>query len=67
MTKALPRYNECPTLPLLSIDRKGADRTNRITVAAYYKAQSRDFDPGHAVDDWLEAEREVPTFNRASH
>jgi len=35
------------------------DKLLRIAVAAYYKAESRGFDPGHELQDWLEAEVEV--------
>jgi hypothetical protein len=30
----------------------------RIAEIVYYKAESRDFEPGHKLDDWFEAERE---------
>lgn len=30
-----------------------------IATAAYYRAQSRDFEPGNELQDWLEAEREI--------
>jgi membrane-bound lytic murein transglycosylase MltF len=30
-----------------------------ISEAAYYRAERRGFDPGHELDDWLEAEREI--------
>jgi hypothetical protein len=29
-----------------------------IQVSAYFKAERRGFAPGHALDDWLEAEEE---------
>ena len=32
---------------------------SRIQVAAYFKAQLRGFTPGHELDDWLAAEKEV--------
>jgi hypothetical protein len=35
------------------------ERWRMIAVAAYHKAEKRDFAPGHDTDDWLEAEREV--------
>jgi hypothetical protein len=35
------------------------ERRERISVAAYYNAERRAFQDGGAVDDWLEAEREV--------
>lgn len=34
------------------------DSDAKIAEIAYYKSQSRDFEPGHELDDWLEAERE---------
>ena len=30
----------------------------KIAEQAYYKAESRNFEPGHEMDDWLEAEQE---------
>ena len=30
-----------------------------IATAAYYLAAARNFTPGHELEDWLEAEREV--------
>lgn len=35
------------------------DRQAMIATAAYYLAQRRGFTPGHEVDDWLAAERQV--------
>jgi hypothetical protein len=35
------------------------DRETRIAVAAYRRAESRGFEPGYELDDWLAAEREV--------
>jgi len=34
------------------------DCYTRIAELAFYKAESRDFEPGHEFDDWIEAERE---------
>lgn len=34
-------------------------REARIAEAAYWRAERRGFEPGHELDDWLEAEREV--------
>jgi Protein of unknown function (DUF2934) len=34
-------------------------RQARISQVAYYKAQQRDFAPGHDWEDWFAAEREV--------
>jgi DUF2934 family protein len=35
------------------------DFTALIAERAYFKAERRGFTPGHEVDDWLAAEREV--------
>lgn len=32
---------------------------HQIEVAAYFNAEHRDFAPGHELDDWLEAERQL--------
>ena len=34
------------------------DRDAKIDELAYYKAESRGFEPGHELEDWLEAEQE---------
>ena len=31
----------------------------RISTVAYTKAEARGFEPGHELEDWLEAEEEV--------
>lgn len=41
---------------------RAADPTQRramIAGAAYHRAQRRAFEPGHALEDWLQAEVEV--------
>lgn len=49
-----------PTPPPDPQQRSSPDDVGRmIAVAAYYIAQRRGFDPGHEVDDWLQAEAEV--------
>lgn len=35
------------------------DKLLRIAVNAYYKAESRGFEPGHELQDWLAAEAET--------
>ena len=39
----------------------------RISDRAYFKAEKRGFAPGHALDDWLEAEDEVLTDEAITH
>ena len=34
-------------------------REARIAEAAYWRAERRGFAPGHELDDWLDAEREI--------
>lgn len=36
-------------------------RRAMIAETAYYRAQQRGFDPGHEIEDWLEAEAMVDT------
>jgi len=38
------------------------DFTLAIAERAYYKAERRGFAPGHELDDWLAAEREMGAF-----
>lgn len=35
------------------------DLVSRIAVSAYYKAEVRGYEPGHEIQDWLEAEAEM--------
>lgn len=35
------------------------DLSDYIAAAAYFKAESRGFEPGHELDDWLDAEVEL--------
>jgi hypothetical protein len=44
-----------PTAPFIEPDRRDA----MIADAAYFLAEQRDFCPGHELDDWLTAEREI--------
>jgi hypothetical protein len=36
-----------------------SERHDMIARAAYYRSQRRAFAPGHELDDWLAAERDV--------
>ena len=35
------------------------DRDAKIAELAYYKAESRGFEPGQELQDWIEAEQEL--------
>jgi hypothetical protein len=41
-------------LPSISENREA-----RIAEAAYWRAERRHFEPGHELEDWLDAEREI--------
>jgi hypothetical protein len=36
-----------------------------ISAAAYYRAEARGFEPGHELEDWIEAEREVAAAHQS--
>jgi len=57
----LKRFNHpFPSAPLNTFQPDEAKtRQQAIAQAAYYRAQARGFAPGRALDDWLEAEREI--------
>jgi hypothetical protein len=45
-----------------TLDAQGVSREDRlemIRTAAYHLAEKRGFQPGAAMDDWLEAERDL--------
>jgi hypothetical protein len=46
------------TLALLA-KASSEERLHMINEAAYYRAEKRRFAPGHEVEDWAEAEREI--------
>ena len=35
------------------------ERYQMIAEAAYFRAADRDFAPGHEIDDWIAAEKEI--------
>lgn len=39
------------------------DRGQLVALAAYFKAEARGFEPGHELEDWLAAERELAAGN----
>jgi len=40
---------------------QNGEQQKMVSEAAYYRAMSRDFEGGDPVEDWLEAEKEIPT------
>jgi hypothetical protein len=53
-----------PELRLLGEMRSLTTREERIAMSAYWRAASRQFTPGHELDDWLAAEAEVDSKDR---
>lgn len=49
------------------LQRSLDDLHERITVRAYFKAEKRGFAPGHALDDWLQAEAEILREEALTH
>ncbi|MGH8500908.1 MAG: DUF2934 domain-containing protein [Gammaproteobacteria bacterium] len=52
--KAATRARRAPSLAV-----SPEERWRMVAVAAYHKAEKRGFTAGGALDDWLDAEREV--------
>jgi len=38
------------------------ERWKMVAVAAYHKAEKRGFAPGHDLQDWIDAEKEIAEF-----
>jgi len=38
------------------------ERWKMVAVAAYHKAEKRGFAPGHDLQDWIDAEKEIAAF-----
>ena len=48
-------------------DGLATDLNEMIAVAAYYRAQNRQFEPGHELEDWLAAENEIKNGGATVH
>jgi Protein of unknown function (DUF2934) len=58
-TTQVPADNRVASRSLGAGSPSGTDRQVRISQIAYFKAQQRNFAPGHEWEDWFAAEREV--------
>ncbi len=57
---AKPRVAPPPPQSADDVEPQEMDEVQRlIAVAAYYRAEQRGFEPGHELDDWIAAEKEV--------
>ena len=45
--------------PDTRVETSSEDTRRRIAEAAYFRAEQRNFEPGHELEDWVEAESEV--------
>lgn len=61
LLKAVPRSidSSVENAALGDADSEFEDVQTRIATLAYYKAEARGYEPGHELQDWLEAEAEV--------
>lgn len=55
MGKSTASHLESPS----DVNRLAVERHQAIAVRAYFRAQTRGFEPGHELDDWLAAEQET--------
>jgi len=59
-TRKATKKSTSPSKPgTSSIDITPEERWKMIAVAAYHKAEKRIFAPGHELQDWAEAEKEI--------
>lgn len=58
--KATQKKSKNP-IPVIGMESKpsSGDRDALVAERAYYKAEARGYEPGHEIQDWLEAEAEV--------
>ena len=48
-----------PAASGLRAQSSSEDTRRQIAEAAYFRAKERGFEPGHELEDWIEAESEV--------
>ena len=48
-----------PAVAKPAVEMTPIDRDQMIATAAYFRAANRQFQPGHELEDWLSAEREI--------
>lgn len=67
--ESIDRLEEEPTAAIMESTLQPPtqqEREQMVAVAAYYRALKRNFEPGHELEDWLEAEAEVDAALRAA-
>ena len=62
-TKRVKQDKRTALIPFIKSDTEqsinGFDKNAEIALSAYYKAETRGYEPGHELQDWLDAEAEV--------
>ena len=58
-SEAAQRSATSPAPRMALVEIIPPNRQEMIAVAAYYKAEKREFTPGSEGEDWLEAEKEI--------
>ena len=58
------RHKDVRDLVAADTRDRTADHLARIALTAYFIAEKRGFEPGHALDDWLAAEAAVGRAER---
>jgi len=58
---------KCPSNGKKSQCQHDSETSQRIAERAYYIAENRRFEPGHELDDWLEAESFVKSDTGMEH
>ena len=60
--KAVQKRTKNP-IPVIGMESKpeskDKDKYSEIALRAYYKAEARGYEPGHEIQDWLDAEAEI--------
>jgi hypothetical protein len=47
-----------------SLEITPEERWKMVAIAAYHRAEKRNFEPGHELHDWTESEKEIDKFLR---
>lgn len=61
--KPTSEQRAAPTESNIRSDDAPQEMRKQIEEAAYYRAKQRGFEPGHELEDWIQAESEVMRRN----
>jgi hypothetical protein len=57
--KAPRKAIQATPVPDTRVETSSEDTRRRIAEAAYFRAKERNFEPGHELEDWVDAESQV--------